>query len=61
MVTTNQNMRYQQNFTAIGLAIVMPMVTVWPKAQHRTNEICAVIQEVMPSSGSPDLNTGSKG
>ena len=48
IVTTDQNMRYQQNLTGSRLAIVVLMATAWPRVRHRTNEIRAAIQEVGP-------------
>ena len=46
IVTTDQNMRYQQNLSDRRLAIVVLMATAWPRVQHRTNEIRAAIEEV---------------
>lgn len=46
IVTTDQNMRFQQNLTGSRLAIVVLMATAWPRVQHRTEEIRAAIQEV---------------
>ena len=48
IVTTDQNMRHQQNLTGSRLAIVVLMATAWPRVQHRTKEIRAAIQEVEP-------------
>lgn len=48
IVTTDQNMRFQQNLTGSRLAIVVLMATAWPRVQHRTEEIRAAIQEVEP-------------
>ena len=48
IVTTDQNMRYQQNLTGSSLGIVVLMATAWPRAQHRTKEIRAAIEEVRP-------------
>ena len=48
IVTTDQNMRYQQNLTGRRLAIVELMATAWPRVQHQTEEIRAAIQEVGP-------------
>ena len=45
IVTTDQNMRYQQNRNDRRLAIVVLMATAWPRVQHRTNEIRAAIEE----------------
>jgi len=46
VVTTDQNMRYQQNLTGTRLAIVVLMSTAWPQVQLRTKEIRAAINEV---------------
>ena len=46
IVTTDQNMQYQQNLAGSRLAIVVLMATAWPRVQHRTEEIRAAIQEV---------------
>ena len=48
IVTTDQNMRYQQILTGSRLAIVVLMATAWPRVQYRTKEIRAAIQEVGP-------------
>ena len=48
IVTTDQNMRYQQNLTGSRLAIIVLMATAWPRVRHRTKEIRAAIQEVGP-------------
>lgn len=46
IVTTDQNMRYQQNLSDRRFAIVVLMATAWPRVQQRTNEIRAAIEEV---------------
>ena len=48
IVTTDQNMRYQQNLAGGRLAIVVLMATAWPRVQLRTKEIRAAIEEVRP-------------
>ena len=48
IVTTDQSMRYQQNLTGRRLAIVVLLSTAWPRVQHRTEEIRAVIEEIGP-------------
>ncbi len=48
IVTTDQNMRHQQNLADSRLAIVVLMATAWPRVQHRTKEIRAAIQAVGP-------------
>ena len=49
MVTTDQDMRHQQNLTGISLDIVVLMSTAWPRAQHRTKELRDAIEDVRPS------------
>ncbi len=48
IVTTGQNMRYQQNLTGSRLAIVVLMSTAWPRVQHKTEDIRLAIEEVGP-------------
>ena len=48
IVTTDQNMRYQQNMTGRRLAIVVLTATAWPRVQHRIKEIRRAIGEVQP-------------
>lgn len=48
VVTTDQNMRYQQNLTGRRLAIVVLLSTAWPYVRLRTEEIRAALSEVRP-------------
>lgn len=48
IVTTDQNMRYQQNLSGSKLAIVVLLSTAWPRVQHRTAEVRTAIEEVRP-------------
>ena len=48
MVTTDQNIRHQQNLTDVGVGIVVLMATSWPRAQRRIDEIRKAIEEVKP-------------
>ena len=48
IVTTDQNMRYQQNLAGSGLAIIVLLSTAWPRVQHRTREIRTALEEVRP-------------
>lgn len=48
IITTDQNMRHQQNLTENGLAIIMLLSTAWPRVRHRTEEIRTAIEEVRP-------------
>jgi len=46
IVTTDQNMRHQQNLAGRRLGIVVLMATAWPRVRHRIEEIRAAIDEV---------------
>jgi hypothetical protein len=46
LITTDQNLRYQQNLTARTLAIVVLRSTSWPKMQQRLEDICQAIDAV---------------
>ena len=46
IVTTDQNIRHQQNLGSKRLGIVVLLATAWPRVQHRTVEIRAAIEEV---------------
>jgi hypothetical protein len=46
-VTTDKNLRYQQNLGARRIAIVVLTVTSWPRIQH---EIVAVVRAVNGAS-----------
>jgi predicted nuclease of predicted toxin-antitoxin system len=46
LITTDQNLRYQQNLTGQSLAIVVLRSTSWPKMQQRLEEICQAIDAV---------------
>lgn len=48
VVTTDQNMRYQQNLSGRRLAIVVLLSTAWPYVRLRTEEIRAALSEVRP-------------
>ena len=48
LVTTDQNLRYQQNFNDRSLSVVVLLSTAWPDIQLRTEEIRATIDEIRP-------------
>jgi hypothetical protein len=45
LITTDQNLRYQQNLTDRKIGIVVLMKTSWPKIRLRIPEISAAIAE----------------
>ena len=46
MITTDQNMRYQQNVAARRLAIVVLRSNRWPRIQGRIEAIRKVVEEI---------------
>jgi hypothetical protein len=47
-ITTDQNLRYQQNLSGRRLAILTLWTTSWPKIQRHLPEIVAAIDELCP-------------
>lgn len=50
LVTTDQNLRYQQNLDARDLAVVVLMTTSWPRMQLRIDRIVAAVDQAAPGS-----------
>lgn len=50
MITTDQNLRYQQNLAARRIGIVVLMTTSWPRIQRQVNEVIAAIHD-LPTGG----------
>ena len=48
LITTDQNMRYQQNLSGRDIGIVVLMDSRWPYVRLRTADICAAINAVKP-------------
>ena len=48
LVTTDQNLKYQQNFKERQLAIVVLMTTSWPRIERKVNHVIAAINSVKP-------------
>ncbi len=48
LITTDQSLRYQQNFAGRKIAILVLLSTAWPLIQLRIEEIQAVVNEMSP-------------
>jgi hypothetical protein len=48
LVTTDRNLRYQQNLTERQIAIVVLLSTSWPRIQPQTDRIRAVVDGMQP-------------
>jgi len=47
-ITTDQNLRYQQNLPGRRLAILVLPTTSWPKIQAHLAEVIAAVNELQP-------------
>lgn len=45
-VTTDRNLRYQQNLSDRQIAIVVFLSTSWPKIRTQTDKVCDVINKI---------------
>jgi predicted nuclease of predicted toxin-antitoxin system len=50
LVTTDQNLRYQQNLTDRKIAIVVLTTTSWPRIEHAVASVAKAVDSVAPSS-----------
>jgi len=48
LITTDQNLRYQQNLTGRQLALVVLQFTSWPRIRTQVAAIQAVLDTIMP-------------
>ena len=46
MITTDQNLRYQQNLEGRRLGILVLMTTSWPRIQAHTSDVLAAIESL---------------
>ena len=47
-LTTDQNLKYQQNLTERQIAVVVLPTTSWPVIQKHTAKIAAVLESIAP-------------
>jgi len=48
LITTDQNLRYQQRLAARQLAIIVLLSTSWPRIQRRIEAIQVAVERVVP-------------
>lgn len=46
LITTDRNLRYQQNLAARQIAIVVLMSTSWPRMKEQTDRIQSVVDVI---------------
>jgi hypothetical protein len=49
LITTDRNLRYQQNLADRQIAIVVLLSTSWPRIQQHTDRIQAIIETIKSS------------
>lgn len=54
LVTTDQNLRYQQNLEKRKIAVVVLLSTSWPKIRQHTDSIAKIIDQ-LPDSGYAEI------
>jgi hypothetical protein len=48
LVTTDQNIKHQQNLAGRRIAVVVLMSTAWPRIQRRVSAIAAAVSSAKP-------------
>jgi hypothetical protein len=48
LITTDQNLRYQQHLAARQLAIIVLLSTSWPRIQRRIEALQAAVERAVP-------------
>lgn len=48
LITTDQNLKYQQNLKSRKIGIVVLLTTSWPKIQQKLAEVVATINQAAP-------------
>jgi predicted nuclease of predicted toxin-antitoxin system len=49
-VTTDQNIKHQQNLTGRRIAVVVLMSTAWPRIRSRVSEIVKAVDAAIPGT-----------
>jgi len=49
LITTDQNLRYQQNLADRKLAIIVLLSTSWPRIRQRVDDIKAIVDTITTS------------
>ncbi|MDJ0703511.1 MAG: hypothetical protein QNJ46_09545 [Leptolyngbyaceae cyanobacterium MO_188.B28] len=50
LITTDRNLRYEQNLANRQIAIVVLMTTSWPRIKQHTDRIQAVVDTIQPGA-----------
>lgn len=55
LITTDQNLRYQQNLSQRKIGVVVLMSTSWPRIQQRIHDVIRVVDE-LPQGGYAEVS-----
>ena len=50
LITTDQNLRHQQNLTARKIGVIVLLTTNWPRIRNHTNLVVQAIDNLHPGS-----------
>jgi hypothetical protein len=50
LITTDQNLQYQQNLSERQIAIVVLLSTSWPRIRPEVDNICEIVASAKPGS-----------
>ena len=50
LITTDRNLRYEQNLANRNIAIVVLMTTSWPRIQQQTGRVQAIVDTIQPGT-----------
>lgn len=50
LITTDRNLRYEQNLADRKIAIVILMTTSWPRIKQQTDRIRAIVDAIQPGT-----------
>ena len=50
LVTTDKNLKYQQNLAARSIAVVVLLTTSWPRIQQLLPQVIAAVNDAIPGS-----------
>ncbi|MEM0981293.1 MAG: hypothetical protein AAGH78_13595 [Cyanobacteria bacterium P01_H01_bin.58] len=50
LITTDRNLRYEQNLADRKIAIIVLMTTSWPRIRQQTERIRAIVEAIQPGT-----------
>ncbi|MBE9103017.1 hypothetical protein [Vacuolonema iberomarrocanum] len=50
LITTDRNLRYEQNLANRKIAIIVLMTTSWPRIQQQTDRVQTIVDAIQPGT-----------